>query len=175
MLGARRQRRQATLDGAAQRAEQPDLGSISIVMVVLTAGEHDAVEPSRSPGDRTTPGPVRHMLRERECARRMRPASGEDPDQGCHLLRRPALRSGPTSPRAESSSSLGMAGISMPCIAFPRPVETSARVSRLVEARSSVGDDRLGTLQGVLGLEDAGADENAIHAKLHHQRGVVRG
>src|SRR5205823_4824484 len=42
---------------------------------------------------------------------------------------------------------------------------------RLVEV-SRRGDDRLGTLQGVLGLEDARPDEDAVHAQLHHQRGV---
>src|SRR6266516_2468285 len=36
------------------------------------------------------------------------------------------------------------------------------------------GDDRLGTLQGVLGLEDARTDEDAVDAELHHQRGVGR-
>src|SRR5215472_2589071 len=45
---------------------------------------------------------------------------------------------------------------------------------RLVEVRRR-RDDRLGTLQGVLGLEDAGADEEAVNAQLHHQRGVGRG
>src|SRR5713226_1198584 len=34
--------------------------------------------------------------------------------------------------------------------------------------------DRFGTLQGVLGLEDAGADEQTVHAQLHHQRRVCR-
>src|SRR5437867_7663926 len=31
------------------------------------------------------------------------------------------------------------------------------------------GDDRPGTLQGVLGLEDARTDEDAVHAELQHQ------
>src|SRR5216683_4110398 len=34
--------------------------------------------------------------------------------------------------------------------------------------------DRFGTLQGVLGLEDARADEHTVHAELHHQRSVRR-
>src|SRR5712691_736017 len=34
--------------------------------------------------------------------------------------------------------------------------------------------DGFGTLQGVLGLEDARADEQAVHAELHHQRRVCR-
>src|SRR5216684_977574 len=42
---------------------------------------------------------------------------------------------------------------------------------RLVEVRGG-RDDRLGTLQGVLGLEDARTDEDAIHSKLHHQRRI---
>src|SRR5438270_977929 len=33
-------------------------------------------------------------------------------------------------------------------------------------------NDRLGTLQGVLRLEDAGPDKDTIHPQLHHQRGV---
>src|SRR5205823_10693580 len=36
-------------------------------------------------------------------------------------------------------------------------------------------DDGLGPLGGVAGLEDAGADENALGAELHHHRGVGRG
>src|ERR1700704_5830462 len=35
-------------------------------------------------------------------------------------------------------------------------------------------DDCLGTLQGVLGLEDAGSDKDSIDAQLHHQRRIGR-
>src|ERR1700675_4628648 len=44
---------------------------------------------------------------------------------------------------------------------------------RLVEV-SRGRNDRLGTLQGVLGLEDAGPDENSVYTELHHQRRVRR-
>jgi len=36
-------------------------------------------------------------------------------------------------------------------------------------------DDGLGTGLGVLGLEDAGANENAVHAELHHEGGIGGG
>src|SRR3954468_7826009 len=36
-------------------------------------------------------------------------------------------------------------------------------------------DDRGACALGILGLEDAGADEDALRAELHHQRGVGRG
>src|ERR1700716_1753718 len=39
----------------------------------------------------------------------------------------------------------------------------------LVEVRGG-RDDCLGTLQGVLGLEDAGSDEYSVDSQLHHQR-----
>ena len=35
-------------------------------------------------------------------------------------------------------------------------------------------DDRLAALGRVAGLEDAGADEHAVHTQLHHQRRVRR-
>ena len=56
----------------------------------------------------------------------------EDPDERRFGARGPvARRERSYQPLAASSSSLGMAGISSPCIAFPSPAETSARISGL--------------------------------------------
>src|SRR5450759_3031731 len=45
---------------------------------------------------------------------------------------------------------------------------------RVLEMRGRL-DDRLGALGRIAGLEDAGADEHAVAAELHHERGVSRG
>lgn len=42
---------------------------------------------------------------------------------------------------------------------------------RVLVVRDSL-DDGLGALAGISGLEDAGADEDAVAAQLHHERGV---
>lgn len=44
----------------------------------------------------------------------------------------------------------------------------------VLEVRDGL-DDSLGALLGVAGLEDAGADEDAVTAQLHHEGGVGRG
>src|SRR5215471_10434847 len=54
---------------------------------------------------------------------------------------------------------------------FAQPRRNLGQHLWFVEVRGR-GDDRLGTLQGVLGLEDARPDEETVDAELHHQRGV---
>ena len=61
----------------------------------------------------------------------------------------------------------------MPTIASPRPRDTLAMHVGVVVERGGL-DDGLGPLRRVAGLEDAGADEHAFGAELHHHRGVGR-
>ena len=76
-------------------------------------------------------------------------------------------------PRAAISSRSGMALTSMPTIGSPSPRETSARIAGSLKC--VVASTMACALRGrVARLEDAGADEDAFAAKLHHQRRVGR-
>ena len=61
-----------------------------------------------------------------------------------------------------------------PTIGSPRPRETSRDRLRVAEVGRRL-DDRAGARRRVARLEDAGADEHAVGAELHHHRGVGRG
>ena len=77
-------------------------------------------------------------------------------------------------PRRAIRASCGSLPISRPLIASPMPLETSAMISGIPEVRGGL-DDRLGAPRRVAALEDTAADEDAIRAELHHERGVGRG
>ena len=60
-----------------------------------------------------------------------------------------------------------------PLIASPRPCETRARISASLKCvvASTIA---LAIAEGSPGLEDPGADEDAVGAELHAERGVRR-
>ena len=62
----------------------------------------------------------------------------------------------------------------MPRIGAPRPLRDLGDHLRVVEVRRRL-DDGVRHPRRVLALEDARADEHALGAELHHQRGVGRG
>ena len=80
----------------------------------------------------------------------------------------------PTSRGPRGARCSGIASMAMPRIGAPRPLETSAMIFGVVEVGRGL-DDGVRHARRVLGLEDAGADEHALGAQLHHQRGVGRG
>ena len=62
----------------------------------------------------------------------------------------------------------------MPTIGSPRPGRDAREDLGVAVVRRRL-DDRLRAQRGVAGLEDAGADEDAVRAELHAERGVGRG
>ena len=86
----------------------------------------------------------------------------EDPDErGAHQ---------PRLARSWRSSSLR---VSSEVIAWPRPSHARATRVGVLVVRGRL-DDRGAAARGVLGLEDARADEHALRAELHHERRVGR-
>ena len=61
--------------------------------------------------------------------------------------------------------------MSKPGIASPSPLDTSAMILGSSVVRHRL-DDGGSALRRVFRLEDAGADEHAVGAQLHHERGV---
>ena len=77
-------------------------------------------------------------------------------------------------PRTASRSSSGMASIAMPAHRRAEALGDLGDDLRVVEVGRRL-DDGVGHPRRVLALEDAGADEHALGAQLHHQRRVGRG
>src|SRR2546430_4083755 len=153
---------------ASRRGSSRPTRSISIVMVVLSPpGRTMPSRPSRSSSVRTSRVRAPAFSSARTCSAKA-PCIARTPMRG-NLLR--------------LGAELPASGSEQLVLRDGRDLEAAHRLSKTGrdlgdDVRPVVvrrrGDDRLGTLQGVLGLEDARTDEDAIDAKLHHQRGVGR-
>src|SRR5438445_8783371 len=174
--------------------------SMSIVMVVLSPpGRTIPSRPSRSTRVRTSRVRAPAASRARTCSAKA-PCIARTPIKGKRApCARPAGKRAPCARPAGKSApcarpacarvlleraELPASGSEQLVLWDGRDLET---VHRLAEPGGHFGqdlrlveigrrrDDRLGTLQGVLRLEDARPDEHPIDTELHHQRGVGGG
>src|SRR3984893_1619777 len=141
--------------------------SISIVMVVLSPpGSTMPSRPSRSWGDRTNRVLAPLASSARMCSANA-PCIARTPMRG-------ALREGSVLPASGSEQLFFGDGRNLESVhCLPQAGGYLSEDLRLVEICRG-RHDRLGSLQGVLGLKDAGPDEDAIDTELHHRRGVGR-
>src|ERR1035437_755193 len=157
---------------AARSGSRSPTRSISMVIVVLSPpGSTMPSRPSRSSADRTARVLAPHASRARMCSAKA-PCIARTPMRSApsRLGGRPSF----ARPAAGSEQLfLGDGGNLEPVHRLPQPGGDLGEDLRLVEVGRR-RHDRPGTLQGVLGLEDAGADEHAIDPQLHRQRGVGR-
>src|SRR3954470_15980659 len=135
----------------------------SVIVVDSPPGITSPSSPSRSRGTRTSRGSAPSSRRSRPWASKS-PCSARTPTTGATALPAPV-------------------GEELLLLELARLQRGHGRAEALGRAGDPVGvlevrgrlDDRLGARRGILGLEDAGADEVALGAELHHQRGVGRG
>src|SRR5258708_21422572 len=153
---------------ASRSGSRRPLRSINIVMVVLSPpGSTMPSRPSRSSAVRTSRVRAPAFSSARTCSANA-PCIARTPMRGLIVF----LRADADLPASGSEQLfLGDGGDLETIHRLAQPGGHLGQLFRLVEVRGG-RDDRLGTLQGVLGLEDAGTDEDAIHSKLHHQRRV---
>eukprot|EP00429_Kryptoperidinium_foliaceum_P129605 CAMPEP_0176272130 /NCGR_PEP_ID=MMETSP0121_2-20121125/45556_1 /TAXON_ID=160619 /ORGANISM="Kryptoperidinium foliaceum, Strain CCMP 1326" /LENGTH=208 /DNA_ID=CAMNT_0017612295 /DNA_START=235 /DNA_END=856 /DNA_ORIENTATION=+ len=74
-------------------------------------------------------------------------------------------------PPSRSAQRTARSSMLMPVMASPMSSDTSAKTWGLLKCVTALTMARA-RLSGVLGLEDAAADEDAVHAQLHAQRGI---
>src|SRR5450759_3026356 len=155
---------------ALRRGSSNPVRSMSIVIVVLSPpGSTMPSSPSRSSRVRTSRVCAPDFSRARTCSAKA-PCIARTPMRGAFLL----LRRGTELPASGSEQLfLGDGGDLDTVHRLPQSRGHLGQLFRLVEVRGG-RDDRLGTLQGVLGLEDARPDEDAVHSELHHQRRIRR-
>src|SRR5437773_6619946 len=158
--------------------------SISIVIVVLSPpGSTIPSRPSRSSAVRTTRVRAPHACGARMCSANA-PRLARTPMRGDLLFLPPLAGGRPGAAGEGSGAELPASGSEQLVLRDGGNLEPVHRLSqprgdlgenlRLVEVGRG-GNYCFGTLQGVLGLEDARAYEYAIDAQLHHQRGIGRG
>src|SRR3954449_2229679 len=135
----------------------------SVIVVDSPPGITSPSSPSRSRGTRTSRGSAPSSRSSRPWASKS-PCSARTPTTGATALPAPV-------------------GEELLLLELARLQRGHGRTEALGRAGDPVGvlevrgrlDDRLGARRRILGLEDAGADEVALGAELHHQRGVGRG
>src|SRR6266576_3254979 len=154
---------------ASRRGSSRPTRSMSIVIVVLSPpGSTIPSRPARSSCVRTSRVRAPVASSARTCSAKA-PCIARTPMRGCLLPREAEL------PASGSEQLVLRDGRDLEAVhRFAEPRRNLGQHLWLVEVGRR-GDDRLGTLQGVLGLEDARPDEHAVDAKLHHQRGVGGG
>src|SRR5512132_723593 len=142
---------------------RPSRSIPSVIVVDSPPGITSASSPSRSRGTRTSRGSAPSSRSSRPWASKS-PCSARTPTTGAMELPAPV-------------------GEELLLPELARLQRGHGRAEALGRAGDPVGvlevggrlDDRLRARGGVLRLEDAGADEVALGAELHHQRGVRRG
>src|ERR1700736_3667719 len=146
---------------ASRTAPARPILSISMVIVVLSPpGMTSPSRPSRSSGNRTKRVRAPASSKALTCSRKS-PCRAITPMSGRSLICLPTATGEQLLP-----------GDRRELDATHRLAQTGRYLGqdlRLVVIGGG-GDDRLGHPQRVLGLEDAGADEVAVAAELHHQR-----
>src|SRR6266576_5656433 len=153
---------------ASRRGSSRPTRSMSIVIVVLSPpGSTIPSRPARSSCVRTSRVRAPVASSARTCSAKA-PCIARTPMRGCLLPREAEL------PASGSEQLVLRDGRDLEAVhRFAKPRRDLGQHLWLVVIGRS-RDDRLGTLQGVLGLEDARPDEHAINAQLHHQRRVRR-
>src|SRR5450759_3049060 len=157
---------------------------MSIVMVVLSPpGSTMRSSPSRSSRVRTRRWRAPDFSRARMCSAKA-PCIARTPMRGRARAGRPRgdmLLDFPNAPCARPAAELPASCSGELVLGDGWDLET---IHRLPQSCGHLGqtlwlvvvsggrDDRLGTLQGVLRLEDARPDEDSVDSQLHHQCGV---
>src|SRR5216683_7564674 len=151
---------------ASRSGSSSPLRSINMVIVVLSPpGSTMPSSPSRSSRVRTNRVYAPDFSSERTCSANA-PCIARTPMRGILVFFEADL---PAS--GSEQSVLGDGGDFQTVHRLSQSRGHLGQALWLVEVRGG-RDDRLGTLQGVLGLEDARPDEDAVHSQLHHQCGI---